>query len=206
MLRLSNGRQRLWAAGLCVGALSLAATGTSFAAGAFGGADSAGLINACVNTANGTTRIVSSSADCKASEVALTWKQKGDAGATGAAGGVGDAGPVGATGPQGPKGDTGGTGPAGQDGATGAQGEKGDGGVAGATGPQGPQGLTGPQGPAGAAGKDAAITKIAFLGGRACCSANQVTPAGATNSSDVAFTQGQYGAYDIGLRYSPGSG
>ena len=68
---------------------------------------------------------------------AITWNQKGPAGATGPAGPAGPAGPsgpAGAMGPQGPKGDTGAQGPAGPAGDTGPAGSAGPAGPAGADG------------------------------------------------------------------------
>ena len=60
---------------------------------------SGGVIQGCYQKNVGNLRVVETSSDCKPSELAVSWNQKGEKGDTGAVG------PVGATGPQGPKGD-----------------------------------------------------------------------------------------------------
>ena len=73
-------------------------------------------IHACVNSSDGTLRIVGANDTCKKSETALDWNIVG---------------PVGPAGPQGLKGDTG------------PQGQQGPQGVQGSQGPQGPAGMSG---------------------------------------------------------------
>jgi hypothetical protein len=130
-------------------------------------------ISACVTTATGAVRIVSSTSLCVVGEVGTTWAVVGPTGATGAigpqgangatgaagtAGATGAAGSTGAAGPIGPTGAAGAAGPAGPTGANGAtgsigpQGPIGNTGGQGATGPTGPTGATGSTGPAGPAG------------------------------------------------------
>ncbi|MBA2460188.1 MAG: hypothetical protein H0V45_00220, partial [Actinobacteria bacterium] len=67
-----------------------------------------GTITACYRTKNsddgggkGTLRVVDSAGECEKNEQALTWNQRGPAGAPGIAGAQGPAGPQGALGPQG---------------------------------------------------------------------------------------------------------
>ena len=84
-----------------------------------------GAIILCKNMTNGNLRAVATAADCRSSEVALSFDAQGP---------PGPAGPQGATGPQGP------AGPQGATGAVGPQGVKGD---TGAVGPQGVKGDTG---------------------------------------------------------------
>ncbi len=99
--------------------LVVAAAATTFALAH--GSDAA-LIHACVGNANGDMRIVAAAEDCRSSEYALDWNQKGEPGAPGAAGAAGPAGADGAEGPAGPEG------PAGRDGRDGRDGAAGGGG------------------------------------------------------------------------------
>jgi hypothetical protein len=85
-------------------------------------------IFACVNSSDGTTRIVAQNVTCRNNETKLVWNVAGPSGP------IGPVGPTGATGPQGP---------AGSAGPAGAPGTPGPAGPTGATGPQGPQGLAG---------------------------------------------------------------
>src|SRR5687768_6593339 len=64
-----------------------------------------GTIIACVK--NGNVRIVGSTSDCKANEKALTWNERGPAGAKGERGLKGETGATGAVGPAGPAGPAG---------------------------------------------------------------------------------------------------
>ena len=145
-------RRKIVVVGAVVSAMAISA-GVAFAI-----PDESGAIQGCYQKNNGQLRVVNGAADCRPSELPLSWSQTGPAGATGAAG---PAGPTGSTGPQGPSGPTGPEGPAGATGATGPAGETGATGPAGpqgttgTTGPAGPSGATGPQGPPGA---DATIT------------------------------------------------
>jgi hypothetical protein len=84
-------------------ALVIALGGVAFAAIP----DSNGTIHACYQKNSGNLRVVDSSHDCRPSERALSWNQRGPQGATGAAG---PAGPTGATGPRGATGLPGATG------------------------------------------------------------------------------------------------
>ena len=102
-----------------------------------------GTIRGCYQKENGQLRVVDKASDCRNSELAISWNQKGPTGVAGAIGAQGPKGDKGATGAQGAKGDQGATG------AQGTQGLKGD---TGGTGAQGPQGLTGDVGAAGAQG------------------------------------------------------
>lgn len=83
--------------------------------------DTAGVIHGCYQKNAGLLRVIDPSTDsCRSSEVALSWNQKGPAGAPGAPGPAGAQGPIGPTGgpgatgptgPAGPRGDTGTPGP-----------------------------------------------------------------------------------------------
>jgi Collagen triple helix repeat (20 copies) len=90
-----------------------------------------GVIQGCYVTKSGALRVVASAADCKKSELAISWNQQGQ------------------------KGDTGATGAPGQAGPKGEKGDKGDRGLDGAAGAQGPAGDQGPQGLQGLPGQDA---------------------------------------------------
>jgi hypothetical protein len=88
------------------------------------------LIHACVNTRNGSLRIVSATTTCDARETALDWGIQGPKGDKGDIGGVGPAGPQGPQGPNGlagTQGEQGAVGPMGPQGEVGAQGEPGTG-------------------------------------------------------------------------------
>lgn len=78
--------------------------GVAFATGTIPGSD--GEIDACY-TPDGLLRVVAEGEQCRNSETALTWNQKGDTGPTGPPGPTGDTGPKGDTGDTGPKGDPG---------------------------------------------------------------------------------------------------
>jgi hypothetical protein len=65
------------------------------------------VIHACVNTTNGQVRIVDSAANCKNSEVPVSWNVTGSPGPSGPPGPAGPAGAPGAAGPAGPSGVTG---------------------------------------------------------------------------------------------------
>jgi hypothetical protein len=140
------------------------------AAAAIPGTD--GIISACLNTADGSIRLidVQAGATCNAGEKLISWNKTGPTGPAGLKGSTGPAGPAGqrgptgaaglkgSTGPAGLKGSTGPAGPAGPKGATGPAGLKGSTGPAGLkgstgpAGPAGPKGSTGPAGPRGATG------------------------------------------------------
>jgi hypothetical protein len=100
-----------------------------------------GVIKGCYAKKDGTLRVIdAASSQCKPTESALSWNQKG---------------PKGDPGPQGPRGydgQTGPTGPAGADGLPGQEGPQGDTGEQGLQGVPGPRGLVGPTGPAGQTG------------------------------------------------------
>ncbi len=97
--------------------LVVAAAATTFA---FAHGGDAALIHACVAKANGDMRIVAAAEECRSSEYALDWNQKGEPGAPGAGGAAGPAGPAGADGAEGPAGRDGRDG---RDGAAGGAGE-----------------------------------------------------------------------------------
>lgn len=145
-------RYRAPAAALVVG---LILGGSTYAMAHDGGATATGVVHSCVKASGpskGNIRIVSATASCSASEVALDWNAQGPIGPQGPQGDTGPAGPqgdAGPAGPQGEKGDTGATGPQGETGPAGPQGDQGPAGSQGATGPAGPEG---PQGPAGTGG------------------------------------------------------
>ncbi len=102
-------------------ALAVVAAGGSVAYAT--GNDSGSVINGCYNTHNGKLRVLTGpNQQCRHSETAISWNQRG---------------PEGPRGPQGPQGPAG---PQGPQGPTGPQGPQ---------GPTGPQGPVGPQGPAG---------------------------------------------------------
>jgi type VI secretion system secreted protein Hcp len=106
--------------------LVAAAAATTFAL-AHGGDGT--LIHACVGKPNGEMRIVAAAEDCRSSEYALDWNQKGEPGAPGAAGSAGPAGSKGADGADGAPGLEGPEGPAGRDGRDGRDGSSSGGGV-----------------------------------------------------------------------------
>src|SRR6476469_9621790 len=85
---------------------ALAASFLAFASTAF--AQTAGVINACVQNASGQARIVASGEACKNNETAVRWNDPGA---------KGDAGPKGDKGDTGPQGDTGDTAATGTPGA-----------------------------------------------------------------------------------------
>ena len=128
-------------------ALGVALSGGAFALGAIPGAN--GTINACFARKTGQLRVVDSAKPkCKKGEKAISWNQRGPAGATGAVGAAGAAGAGGAQGAQGPQGAQG------QKGETGAQGVPGNNGAPGAPGADGQDGQDGsPDTPAQVLGK-----------------------------------------------------
>jgi hypothetical protein len=159
---------------VCVLGLSIGSAGAIFSAGLI--PDSDGVIHGCYDAKKGDLRIVTDAADCKSSEIAISWCQRGPVGPTGASGATG---PTGAIGPAGP---IGATGPTGANGATGATGATGSAGPAGATGPtgaigpsgpMGPTGATGPAGPTGATGQG--VPSLNSLNGVPCGSDNTGT-------------------------------
>jgi hypothetical protein len=92
------------------------------------------FVRACVNKADGTTRILLNAGDaCKKNEAGLIWNICGPQGPPG---------PAGPQGPPGPKGDKGDTGATGATGLPGPKGDKGDPGPQGIQGPQGVPGLS----------------------------------------------------------------
>ncbi|MHB1244580.1 MAG: hypothetical protein ACYC1P_14440, partial [Gaiellaceae bacterium] len=114
-----------------------------------------GTIQGCYTKGNSNLRVVDSADDCRNSETAISWNEKGQRGATGAAGANG------LDGAKGDKGDPGETGPSGAKGVDGRDGATGPAGAPGPTGAAclptdpacvGPQGETGPQGPQGPQG------------------------------------------------------
>ena len=150
-----NVKRVVIAAALMLGA----AGGTAWATGAIGSIVAPdGTINGCYQQQNGQLRVVAAGETCRASELPLSWAQKGPAGETGPRGDQGPAGPQGDkgekgdAGPQGPKGDPGVPGPSGAAGATGPQGLPGPAGPVGPAGVKGEKGDQGEPGPAGAAG------------------------------------------------------
>jgi Phage Tail Collar Domain/Collagen triple helix repeat (20 copies) len=88
------------------------------------------VIQACEHE-SGELRIVTSSAECRKHEIAISWNVEGPAGPPGPPGNNGATGATGATGPGGATGPKGDTGPTGSTGATGPTG------ATGATGPSG---------------------------------------------------------------------
>src|SRR5215211_5832385 len=105
------------------------------------------VINACVKK-NGDVRIAAKASDCARNETALTWNQRGPAGATGERAPAGPPGAKGDPGAAGERGLAGPAGPAGEKGAAGPAGPAGEKGVAGPAGPAGEKGAAGPAGPA----------------------------------------------------------
>jgi hypothetical protein len=165
-LRLSTRLLRYTLVGVL--GLSIGGAGAIFSAGLI--PDSDGVIHGCYDAKKGDLRIVTDAADCKSSEIAISWSQRGPVGPTGATGATGLTGSTGATGatgstgatgatgpsgpigPSGPAGPIGATGPTGANGATGTTGATGSTGASGATGPTGAIGPSGPMGPTGATG------------------------------------------------------
>ena len=118
-------------------------------------AQTAEIFYACLNSGNGTVRIVDATEQCHSTESRVQWNIIGQQGPQGVTGAQGPRGETGATGATGPQGETGATGAPGQTGATGATGEMGPAGATGATGetgPAGPTGATGARGETGATG------------------------------------------------------
>ena len=93
-----------------------------------------GTVAGCYEKNTGLLRVIDAEAGrkCTTYERAITWSQRGPAGAVGATGPMGPAGSAGTAGATGPKGETGATGADGPTGATGPE------------GPPGPKGDTGP--------------------------------------------------------------
>lgn len=150
--------------GLRLGALVFAAlavsAGVGLATGAVESVVSAdGTMQGCYAKANGQLRLVTTAADCRPSELAVSWNQTGSAGAPG---------PQGPIGPAGPQGERGERGAQGVPGAQGIQGEQGDPGAPGEPGEQGPKGDQGDRGPAGPAGLAGSTGDLASLDGAAC--------------------------------------
>jgi len=154
--------------------------------------DANGVYHGCVNSSNGTLRVVLPTDTCKINEVAIDWNQTGPQGIQGVKGDTGATGPQGPQGTQGPKGDTGATGPQG------------------AQGIQGPTGATGPQGPAGANGSSgyqivtASASSPSILGafdGTATCPEGKVVVGGGGQTGQFGFRD-----YDDNLQDSFPSG
>lgn len=124
-MRLSKLASHLTLAALACCALALSSTSVRAQAG--------NTIYGCYDKTNGQLRRVNTPADCKTSEIPISWNVQGSTGPTGPQGPKGDTGATGATGP---KGDTG------NQGIQGPQGEKGDTGTTGAQGPAGPAGAS----------------------------------------------------------------
>jgi hypothetical protein len=135
---------------IVAGLLSTGAIGLGVAAAQTPG--NSNVIYACYQKNEGQLRRVNGPADCKPSEISLSWTVSG---IQGPKGDKGDPGPTGPQGPkgdqgiQGVKGDKGDTGVQGIQGIQGAKGDKGDQGIQGPQGVKGDKGETGPQGPAG---------------------------------------------------------
>ena len=153
-------RSGMWAGKTKVAVATAAAVLASGGVAAATDAFSDEAIHGCYKQANGQLRVVAAGSDCRESETAVTWNQRGPAGRSGAPGAAGEQGEKGDTGPQGEKGDTG---PQGEKGEPGAQGGKGDPGAQGEKGDPGPAGQDGAPGPAGPAGKgmDVRLVKVA---------------------------------------------
>src|SRR6266849_3509933 len=100
--------------------LSIGSTGAILSAALI--PDENGVIHGCYDQKKGDLRVVSAASDCKDSEIAISWDQRGPAGPTGATGAAGPTGATGATGPTGASRPMGPTGPTGATGATGAAG------------------------------------------------------------------------------------
>jgi hypothetical protein len=129
--------------------------GVGIAAGAIPGVG--GQIDACYSSSSGHLRVLDATQDdaCRHGETALSWNQRGPAGARGVDGERGPAGArgdVGPAGPAGPKGEAGAAGPKGDTGPAGPKGDTGDAGAAGPTGPKGADGADGADGPKGDTG------------------------------------------------------
>jgi hypothetical protein len=145
-------RALLAAAGaLCV----LSVGGFAYAAIPSGGAG--GTINGCYQKNNGQLRVIDAEAGdtCRKSEIALSWSQNGQRGATGLTGARGPTGPQGAPGARGATGQQGvpgSRGPTGQTGTPGQKGATGEPGVKGDRGPTGPPGANGAPGANGVSG------------------------------------------------------
>lgn len=141
-----SGRKRL-VAGAVAAAAVLAGTGVVWADPLAG--DS--VITGCV-APKGALRIVEGAEECRDSETALTWNERGPKGDPGVPGPKGEPGAPGADGLPG------------ADGAPGPQGEPGAPGVKGDTGEPGATGAMGPQGPAGPSSR-VVTNSASFRGG-----------------------------------------
>jgi hypothetical protein len=150
------------AALLTVAAIALAAGG--------GHSGVAGVISACVKTADGQVRIVSDPSRCKRHERSLQWNISGRKGDPGPAG---PSGPAGAPGVAGEAGEAGAEGPAGPAGPQGADGAQGPAGPQGVQGPQGAPGPAGPAGPQGPKGDPGVIGSFDALDGLTCTVAQE---------------------------------
>lgn len=162
-----------------------------------------GTISACYDLKLGIVRVIDAPTQkCTKFEKAISWNQRGPAGAPGVAGpagadgvagsagadgAVGPVGPAGAAGEKGPGGVDGAQGPAGPSGATGPAGADGVPGAPGLAGAAGPAGLAGPAGPVGPAGPaGTGVASLDDLDGIAC---NVGTPgAGVVEISYTAST------------------
>jgi hypothetical protein len=136
---------------ILLGAAAVGAIGVTagIALAAIPGAD--GTIQGCYKKSNGQLRVVEASADCRRSEVAISWSQKGQKGDPGAAGAPGSPGTPGTNGVNGKDGPPGKDGVDGKDGQPGKDGTNGTNGV---DGKDGKDGLPGPPGPPGPSGAD----------------------------------------------------
>jgi hypothetical protein len=172
-------RRKRTVAALVVCALA-AAGGTAWAGGTFPslvGAD--GTIDGCYQRWSGQLRVVAGDDECRKSEVAISWNERGSRGAAGVAGPVGPAGPKGDQGSRGPAGADGAPGPAGPAGAKGDKGDKGDPGSAGLTAVSDLSGLACKL-PNGAAG-----TTTAGIAGTANAAVGQLTVTCTATSIDL---------------------
>jgi collagen triple helix repeat protein len=159
--KIMRPRTVLLATGAAV-ALTIGGTTAYAAIATSGPVSSNGVVHGCFSTkaVHGSHTLVLQNAGtkCPKGTTAVSWNEKGQAGATGR---------TGATGPAGPPGSAGATGPAGPPGSAGATGPAGPQGPAGATGPAGPQGPAGATGPAGPANLAALQGSPCTVGGNA---------------------------------------
>ncbi|HYJ92112.1 MAG TPA: hypothetical protein VEV84_12435 [Pyrinomonadaceae bacterium] len=155
-------------------------------------AQSGNTIYGCYNKSDGTLRRVNSGADCKNSEIPISWNSQGPQGVQGPQGPQGPKGDTGARGSQGPKGDTG---------ATGAQGSKGDTGATGVQGPKGDSGAQGPKGDKGDAGQS--VTGVDIPAGANCANGGVMYTSADGNHFVCNGVQGPKG--DTGAQGASGS-
>ena len=197
-------RARLYVVVATTGALVLLAGGMVFGAIP----DREELITGCYGTRTGDLRVIDAEVgnECRSSEMAISWNQRGLAGDPGPAGADGAVGPEGAVGPDGPQGPSGVDGndgipgPVGPVGPTGVDGPRGEPGAAGTDGVAGPPGEAGPQGMEGPEGEPGADGPAGVPGADGQDGAHPVAWASVSNTGSILAGQ------NLALFATPGAG